>query len=136
MNAECGDPKKVAANGGEPEEDFRQVNQGEKENEDGEIAIGRSIEKALDPGALRGMRAHSPKDDHAGEQGAEHRAHTEPQELGCAGRFGNTKSDAGKHRDVDDLIADEIDPFADRCFLKRDARDVTIDTVDDRGELQ
>ena len=40
LNAECGDPEKVAADGGEPEEDFREVNQGEKENEDGEIAIG------------------------------------------------------------------------------------------------
>ena len=136
MKSQSNSPEKMTANRREPEENRGEVEECEKKNENGEIAVGAGIDQALKTGVLRGRRAHPPKHDSAGEQSAKDGADTEPKELRRAGGFGDAKCDAGKHTDVHDLIADEVDPFADGCFLENDARDITIDTIDNGRELQ
>ncbi len=139
LEGEGDDPEDVAADGRHPEEPIEVLKESEQEDQDGEVAGGGGIDEALQALVAVLERAEdAAKDDGKGEDSPQDgtQAQSEPKRGGELAAAHCPQGEAGEDCAMNDLVADQVDPFAEGRFFEGDAGEFAVDAVDDGGELE
>ena len=130
-------PENVDADPSHPEKQIHPAEDRERQQQDGKIAVGGGVEQLVqERTALRGRLPQGADNDREAKQDAECGARAERQGGNRWIDAGNSDSDGRKHAEVHDLIAAEIEPFAQARLFEQGAREIAVHAIDDRAKLE
>ena len=131
------DPEKMYTYPGYPEEQIELAGQGQQQDQQREVAIGRGINQFFETRRFGvALALHEAHDHGEGDDHAEHGADSERKYGRRRIAPSQAEADAGENSDVHELITHQVEPFAQARFFIKDARKIAIHAIDDGGKLQ